>query len=389
MTTEFSHYEEQSLEVGVERIARIYSERDKECFSEELLAVLRTLDMMKILDETRNSGPGTLREVLDICMKLGKIDASLAWIVGVSNSAWSMRSNYDLDENTVSTMSNNKILAMVLGRPGLLKWDRESNTYLLNGEWKYASGWQYSSFFFCVAALEENKQDIRMVVVPAELLEISEEWQATGLRATQSATVRAKNIQIAGRRMVDYTQILLGNKVAKGSFCSYSGFFTGVLMCCLIGSILGATEAALDYVVDTVNKSPVLGSTYALMSDSGAIRAELGRLRSMLDMYKRAAEYNAEIIDKAAREESAVLSTQDRVDNRGRATLVMRGCVNIVQDLLWVYGASGLNQGSFLEKIWRDVNVGARHGGFSKLVPEEAVGLSMIGRNPRDLTQMF
>ena len=67
----------------------------------------------------------------------------------------------------------------------------------------------------------------------------------------------------------------------------------------------------------------------------------------------------------------------------------MRGCVNIVQDLLWLYGSSGLDRGNPLERIWRDVNVGARHGGFSKFVPEEAVGLAVIGRDPGDLTKMF
>ena len=145
----------------------------------------------------------------------------------------------------------------------------------------------------------------------------------------------------------------------------------------------------MEYVVTAVGKSPVAGSTYAIMGDSGAIRAEIGRISGALDLYKRAAEYNADIIDKAAYDPTITLSVHDRVSNRARATLIMRGCVNIIQDLLWIYGSSGLDKGCVLEKIWRDVNVGARHGGFSKLVPEEALGLSVIGRDPKDITLMF
>ena len=384
------------LNTETDKIINAYSEAEHEELTTELLEVVALSDIVKILDENRVSGPGTLRDVIQVCQKLGKIDAALAWIVGVSNSAWSMRSCFQSLGSSALAMEKNKVLAMVLGRPGSLKKDKASNNYLLNGEWRYASGWKYASFFFCLAMVEDaSVPDIRVVAVPAKQLELAGNWQAAGLRATQSVTVRALNIEIPDSNMENYSRILSGgnyalNKLtAKKERVSYFGLFTGVLMNCLLGSMLGATEAGLEYVVAAANKGPVAGSTYTLMSDSGAIRTELGRLRSTLDLYKRAAEYNADVVDKAARELDKALTTQERVDSRARATLIMRGCVNIVQDLLWLYGSSGLDRGNPLERIWRDVNVGARHGGFSKFVPEEAVGLAVIGRDPGDLTKMF
>lgn len=395
MTTKLIYTQQFDMDADIKAIASAYSEADREEFTNSFLEVLKSVNIVRILDESRGSDPGSLRNVLQVCLNLGKIDASLAWVVGVSNSAWSMRSNFHLLESSVSSMERNKILAMVLGQPGSLKKDTASGHYLLNGEWRYASGWQYSSFFFCLAMVEgTDTRDIRVVAVPAEQLEVTAKWQATGLRGTQSVTVRAKNIEISNNNMVSYSSILAGENCLLDKFAnrekhvSYSGFFTGVLMSCLLGSMLGATEAALEYVA-AASKYPVTGSTYTSMSDSGAIRAELGRLRCTLDLYKRAAEYNADVIDKAARDPDIILTVQDRVDNRGRATQIMRGCVNIVQDLLWIYGSSGLDKGNPIERIWRDVNVGARHGGFTKLVPEEAVGLLIVGRNPKELTQMF
>lgn len=371
----------------IEKIIQTYSEADREKFTSQLLEVIRSSDVVKILDENKTSGPGTLREVIRVCLTLGKIDASLAWIVGVANSSWSVRSNFRLLESAVEAMERNRILAMVLGRPGSLKKDKASGNYILTGEWRYASGCPYSSFFFCLGAVENTQPpDVRVIIIPAEQLNISGSWHATGLRATQSVTISAKDIVIPESNMVDYARILSGKNATQGL---YAGFFTGVLMCCLLGSMLGATEAGLEYVIAAVNKGPVAGSTYTSMSESGAIRAEIGRLRSTLDLYKRAAEYNADVIDKAARDPNIILTTQDRVDNRGRATLIMRGCVSIIQDLLWIYGSSGLDKNSPLERIWRDVNVGARHGGFSKFVPEEAVGMGVIGRDPKELTRMF
>lgn len=383
------------LDAEVQRISNAYSEADQEMFSNKLLEVVRTSQLVKLLDETSQHGPYTLREVLRVCQNLGKIDASLAWVVGVSNSAWSTYSCFHSLTTSDLGVEQNEIFAMVLGKPGSLQKDKASDGYLLNGQWKYASGWRYASYFFCLAAEGTDAADTRMVAVPAELLEIAEDWKATGLRGTQSVTVRAKNVKIPKSNIEKYSQILSGRNIVNRKYTlsenriSYSGLFTGVLMSCLLGAVLGATEAALEHIEAAANKFPIAGSTYTLLSDSGAIRAEIGRLRSTLDLYQRAAEYNADIIDKAASDPDIVLTVQNRVDNRCRAAQVMRGCVSIIQDLLWIYGSSGLEKGNPIERIWRDVNVGARHGGFSKLIPEEAVGLVRVGRDPKNLTNMF
>jgi 3-hydroxy-9,10-secoandrosta-1,3,5(10)-triene-9,17-dione monooxygenase len=380
-----------SIDAELERIAEAYSAADREAFSRGLLEVLESSEVVRILDESPAAGPGTLRDVLRACILLGKTDASLAWIVGVSNSAWSMRANFRaLDRAACASLERNKLTAMVLGRPGVLQRSGDGRHWLLNGEWKYASGSRYASYFFCLAAVEGEPRDVRVVAVPAGAMQVAAPWQSTGLRGTQSVTLRATDVALPDTSVESYGRILSGDGPAAGrKRASYSSLFTGVLMSCLLGAILGAAEAGLEIVTAVADKRPVLGSTYAQMSASGAIRAELGRLRSTLDLYKRAAEYSADVIDRAARDPGATLTDQDRVDNRGRATQIMRGCVDVVQDLLWIYGSSGLDVGEPLERIWRDVNVGARHGGFSRLVPEEAVALSLLGRNPRELTHMF
>lgn len=383
------------FDAEIQLIINSYSEADQEKFTNKLLDVVKTSKLVRLLDETSGFAPRSLRDVLKVCQSLGKVDASLAWVVGVSNSAWSMRSCFH--SFTMSNLSlENGIFAMVLGRPGSLRMDKTSDEYILSGQWKYASGWRYASLFFCLATIEENNSsDIRVVAIPAQLLEISEGWKATGLRGTQSVTVCAKDVKIPWSNTEGYFQILSGRNIINDKYTisegrpSYSGLFTGVLMNCLLGAMLGATEAALDYVETTADQRPVAGSTYAFLSDSGAIRAEIGRLRSALDLYQIAAEYNAGVIDSVAHNPSIALAIKDRVDNRCRAAQVMRGCVDIVQDLLWIYGSSGLEKGNPLERIWRDVNIGARHGGFSKLVPEEAVGLVRLGRDPKNLTNMF
>lgn len=381
-----------SIDAELGRIVAAHSAADRETFSRGLLDVLGSSDVVRILHESPASGPGTLRDVLRACILLGKTDASLAWIVGVANSAWSMRGNFSaLDRTASASLERNKLVAMVLGRPAALQRSADGQHWLLSGEWKYASGVTYASYFFCLAAVEGSAgRDVRVVAVPAGEMRVAAPWRSTGLRGTQSVAVSASNLAIPSTSVESYGHILSGEGgTGARKRVSYASLFTGVLMNCLLGAILGAAEGGLELVAGVADKRPVLGSTYPQLSASGAIRAELGRLRSALDLYKRAAEYNADVIDRTARDPGVSLTDQDRVDIRGRATQIMRGCVDVVQDLLWIYGSSGLDVGDPLERIWRDVNVGARHGGFSRLVPEEAVALAFLGRNPRDLTHMF
>ncbi|WP_212112449.1 hypothetical protein [Bartonella queenslandensis] len=329
---------------------------------------------------------GTISELVVVCRELGKTDASLGWLVSVANSAWLMRANFCLSDAVCTDMNVNSMIAMVLGRPGSLQRSSSGDGWLLSGIWKYASGYPYSSYFFCLAeTIEEN---VQVVLVPSHQLKVVDEWRSIGLIATQSVTIQAENIHIPDSFVTPYDPVLAGLTASyPSSGLSYVRYFTGVLMNCLPATLLGATESALALVLEEFGV-PITGSTYSSMYSSGPARYEIGRLCSVLDLHIRAAEYNASVIDTAAYE-GRTLTVGERVAIRGRATQIMRGCVDIVQDLLWLRGSSSFEKGNPLEKIWRDINVGARHGGFAKLVPEELVGLMALGDDPASLTRMF
>lgn len=376
-----------NLSANIDALIASYALEDgSEILSNQTIQVLQNSSLLRILDESPLNGPGLLGDVVSVCRSLGKIDASLGWLVGVSNSSWSMKANFDLPEAVLANMKENSMLSMVLGRPGTLVPGENGTGWRLNGEWKYASGYPLSSYFFGLAATNEGI--VKVVVMPSQALKITSPWHSTGLLGTQSVTIQACDVMIPESFTVNYQPILQGSLDGRFEGRSYAGYFTGVLMNCLVGTILGATESALDYVVANLQR-PIGGSTYASMRDSGPVRYELGRLKSNLDLLIRAAEYNASIVDHAVDQGSAPLSDKDRVEIRARATQVMKGCTEIVQSLLWIYGSSGLDTSCPLEKIWRDVNVGARHGGFSKFIPEEMIGLTLLNADPVSLSRMF
>ncbi|MGD8165409.1 hypothetical protein [Pantoea sp. FN0307] len=349
------------------------------------LKALKTSPVLRILDESAHSKTGTLKDVIAVCRELGKTDASLGWLVGVANSAWSMCSNFSLPTKVYADMRENAMLAMVLGRPGSLRQAATGEEWLLSGIWKYASGYPCSSHFFCLAT--DPQGEVRVAMVPSQQLKIVADWKSTGLRGTQSVTVEANGITIPKTFTIAYAPILAGVNHSPSGTNSYASYFTGVLMNCLPATLLGATESGLNFALASFD-NPIAGSTYTAMRRSGAARYEIGRLCSAFDLLLLAADHNATVIDNAAQQHLA-LTSAERVAIRSRATQIMRGCVDIVQDLLWLLGSSALEKECPLEKIWRDVNVGARHGGFAKLIPEELAGISALKEDPASLTRMF
>ncbi|KAA1195701.1 hypothetical protein [Photorhabdus heterorhabditis] len=371
----------------IDTIVAAYSLEEKtEILSTHTLSILQSSPLLRILDETPPTGPGKLSDVVAACRELGKVDASLGWLVGVANSTWSMKANFSLPEPTCTAMNKNALLSMVLGRPGTLKPAPEGEGWILNGEWKYASGYPWSSYFFGLAMSDDGQ--IRVAAVPSDELRVIAPWQSIGLVGTQSVTIRAHDVHVPEVYTIDYQPILSGVSLRNHDKPSYSGYFTGVLMNCLVGTMLGATESAMDYVIENIQQ-PIAGSTYTSMDHSGPVRYELGRLSSAFDLLIRAAEYNANVIDDAAYNGMVSLTNRQRVEIRARATQIMRGCTETIQSLLWLYGSSGLDKGCPLGKIWRDVNVGTRHGGFAKLVPEELAGITLLDSDPVALSRMF
>lgn len=343
------------------------------------------LSVFSMLSEWQDNGPQTLLEVYRTCVSLGKVDASLAWIVGVSNSAWSMLGN--MPESTVFAIDY-PIVSMVLGRPGTVAFKEGRHEAVVTGEWKYCSGFEQAGGF--IGLIRENKPDgeVFVALMPVEELELAEPWNAIGLKGTGSHTIRANNVSIPKEAMVPYADILSGGLTVSRT-PSYRSLFTGVLMNCLTGSIVGATMHLLERAVDQAASSSISGSSYSLGKDSGAVRTVIGDLASRLEGIYEFGAGGADFVDEVANGNESIWTTSNRALLRARASSVMQQCREVANEVLWIMGSSALTEDNPVASIWKDIHVGALHGGFSKHIPQEAVGLDMFNDNPFNLTKML
>lgn len=338
-----------------------------------------------MLSEHQTGGTKSLAEVYETCVSLGRYDASLAWIVGVSNSAWSMLGN--MSAQSVEQI-NYPIISMVLGRPGKVSFNNERNTATIDGEWKYCSGYDQSGGFIGLVKDESPEGKVYVAIMPSEKLKVTVHWNAIGLKGTGSHTVKADSLIVDRDTLVPYSAILAGT-LTDESVISYRNLFTGVLMNCLTGSIVGATIHLLDLAIEHVSTHPIGGSSYAHGKDSGAIRTAIGHLASKLYGVYEFGVGGAKFVDQVAIGDNEAWNPKNRALLRARAARVMKQCREVADELLWLMGSSVMVEGSAVVETWKDIHVGTLHGGFSKFIPEEAAGLAFLGENPFEITKML
>ena len=343
------------------------------------------LPVFSMLSEQRENGPGTLADVYRTCTSLGKVDASLAWIVGVSNSAWSMLGNFP--ESTVRAIDY-PVASMVLGRPGIVELNKKEDVAVINGEWRYCSGFEQAGGFLGLVREDKPGGEVYVALLPIEELELVDPWNAIGLKRTGSHTIRANNVSIDRDSMVPYAEILSGT-LSEDRLPSYRSLFTGVLMNCLTGSIVGATLHLLDKAVEQLENNGISGSCYSFGKDSGAVRTVIGGLSSRLEEIYEFGSGGAAFVDEVASGNEDIWTIGNRALLRARASIVMKQCREVSDEFLWIMGSSVLTEDNPTASIWKDIHVGALHGGFSKYTPQEAVGLSIFNENPLNLTKML
>tara|TARA_B100001094_G_scaffold333467_1_gene413005 strand:+ start:11032 stop:12189 length:1158 start_codon:yes stop_codon:yes gene_type:complete len=334
-----------------------------------------------------------LSTTFKVCKELGKTDLSLGWIVGVSNSAWPVLNFFNHKLNYNANLEENNLLSMVLGKPAKLQRLENNNGWMLNGHWKYASNVENSSYFVGLAM--EDDKEVHMVVIPSEKLNKIEGWKCAGLKGSVSITVEVKDYHITSDSTLNYKRIngippenTLHDLEENIIMNPYADYFSGVLMNCLTGSVLGATESAFELLLQ-LKDYPVVGTSYKNLISSGCMRSKIGSIYNQLQSLNDLAFINTRIIDEKVRQNKPPLSIEERIQQKYRAHSIMKGCAHIIQSILWLYGANGLHRENPFEKIWRDINTATLHGGFSKETIQDQTGSYLLGGNPYEISNII
>jgi len=346
--------------------------------------------LLRLMTPRRFGGLETdMRTLLDVNIELGRGCCSAAWISGVCNAGDFVVSLFpEPAQREVWGDDPDACAALVLGRPGPLAEPADGGV-LVSGEWAYASGSLHARWISVLVLVDgDDGPAVHFALMPLDQLRVKDTWHFAGLRGTGSNTVVADRLFVPRHRLVPYGPLLAGETDGLVDPAHrYRNSLTGLFMVGLIGSLIGAADAACEHVRGQAAGRPVAGSRFADQSQSPMFQLDLARAVSTVDGAKLRARRIAGSVDElAAAGRNADLPTRARA--RMESTAVTEACRDAIEGLMTAYGSSAFSEANPLQRIWRDIHVGSRHAGFGMGVPQLVYGRALVGMDPREVSPL-
>ncbi|MFF0746717.1 acyl-CoA dehydrogenase family protein [Streptomyces sp. NPDC004111] len=244
----------------------------------------------------------------------------------------------------------------------------------VTGRWPYNSGGSLSTHVMlgCLFTDEAGRTTGQaLCAISAGDLTFEDTWHVLGMRATASSTATATDLFLPAGRVVAMQELF-------GPLDQDAGApVASVLLLALLAPQLGMGRAALAHVMAQASDKPVVGTYYATQAESVAFQVAEAAVK--IETAEALALRVADSLDAAdANGTSPTLA--DRARARALVSRAITEVVDAVTLLATAHGAGGFADSSPFQRIWRDVNMAARHMNASPAVANETYGKSLLGR---------
>lgn len=194
-------------EIVFKEIATCYLDKNgiyADGFPDRVLQIIREQKLFKLfLPATLGGLEMSLQETLNVIQRCAYINGTLGWLVQIGNGG-----NYFaafVDENTSKELFSpaNAVLAGSGAVTGVAI--PVEGGYTISGNWKYASGSVYASFFTVSAKTKDSDKTISAVLMP-EQVNVVDDWKSIGMRFSSTNTFTAENQFVPNNRVFSLTE---------------------------------------------------------------------------------------------------------------------------------------------------------------------------------------
>ena len=202
-----------------------------EIFSSDVLRWIEEENLWNLwVPKSYGGKESSLAEGLQILKKLAATDGSLGWTVTLCSGANFFIGN--LQPQTAEDLFQNKQKPL-LGGSGSVSGtaEKRGNHYLINGQWKYATGAPYLTHFTLNARILEEGRPvtekngdpvIRSFVIPAKNVRIIEDWNSMGLKATATHSFEVDHLEVSEKFSFLYDRCYLPQPIFHVPFSIFA-----------------------------------------------------------------------------------------------------------------------------------------------------------------------
>ncbi len=236
---------------------------------------------------------------------------------------------------------------------------------ITQGRWRFSTGAHHADWVALLAPVPAAEggaaPDMRFLLMPRSEIEIIEDWRSAGLAGSGSCSITARDIVVPHHRTLRMQDLLdataPGRRVNDGPLYQFPlvGCWHVFLSAPAAGIARGAMDAWIARTKSRVHpftRAPVAADPVGLVRLGGAA----AKIEAAETLIRRATEtVTADILAAGA------VTQQVQVRGRRDHAFAIRLCVEAVEDLFLAAGASSLDEGSPIQRHWRDVHAVAQH----------------------------
>jgi alkylation response protein AidB-like acyl-CoA dehydrogenase len=322
----------------------------------------------------------TLRTMLDVSAAIAEADGSTGWVVALTNVCNWMTSLFpQRAQDEVFGAGGARVTGVLTPTATTRKVE---GGWKVTGRWYYNSGSWWSTWAVLGVPLTDEAGEVvdqGLVLIPASELTIEDVWHVAGMRGTASNCLVGEDLFVPEHRVLSVPAAIEGHYPTEHTKETlYRSAFVPLLTLVLVGPQLGMGRAALQLVTDKAARKPISYTFFETQAESTAFQLQIAEAATNIDiatlLVHRAA---ADIDGAAARGEYLDYTARARV--RADAGAAVKHVVDALTGLMDAHGAGGFAEVSPLQRIWRDVNVAARHAVISPAIGAEVYGKALLG----------
>jgi len=265
------------------------------------------------------------------------------------------------------------------------KVEPEGEGFRLSGEWKFASGVLYAQWIGlgAMVPLEGGPPQPCLMAVRVDEVEIVENWDTLGLRATGSHGIRAEGVYVPPERILPLIPVVSTGKPIGGEYDEdeplYRVPFMPMFLMGFPALALGGAERLVEMFAErTRNRARIYQLGVREAENASGIHS-MGELHLKLETLRALYERYANQLEAWVAEGYSVATDEERERMFALRAAVTKGAADLATQVLTTLGGTAIYKGDKVELFVRDLLTVACH---TTLLYEDALqgyGKALLG----------
>ena len=257
--------------------------------------------------------------------------------------------------------------------------------YVVNGRWGYNTGGHGGRWTVLNALLTTNGERglPHVCIVRSQELERLDDWHASGMSATGSSTVIAKDIFVPVHRVLPLPEIIEARYPSRHNSANpyFNHPLVSVLAANSAGTPVGMARGALERFLERLPGRAITYTTYTSQIDAPVTHLQVGEAALAIESADAHMRRACALLD----ESNGTLAKVVRVKIRAHAGAATRYAREAVDTLFHASGASAIQSNVPIQRLQWDMQGLANHAIMHPQTNVELYGRVLCGLEPNSL----